>query len=386
MDAPRSSERPPPRRLEAALICGVFFLLLALPLALNRAGLGREYRILRDSEFRQPARQPQRPRSWAAAGLFPAQWDAYWRDAFPFRGRLIQLQAAVRHRFLRANGRLSIFLDDGFVCDLETLDRYRGRITLDDRKLDAFIELLRRKRRFFEEAGIAYYFVFPPSRIEFHRDRFPAALRLPAQHHLLARILARMPAEVRQYVIVTDDAMRTAHARHPDRRLFYRRDHHWSDWGRTVGAAEIVRFLRRDFPELPPLDPDAVPFVLAPEGREYWYDLRRLGVPFESFPEPRIEKAAPAWADLHARLAAEPARRSLRMLYVSDSFMIILSAHSPEILSFAVAERRQIGFHKPALARRILPERPDIVLESICVEALTSWGYLEKNRAWLRGS
>ncbi len=380
-----SSAYPRRKAVETVATCAFFLAALFTPLALSGAGLGRDDRILSQSEYRKPSPRPAFPLGIAEGMRFPWQWDDYWRDAFPYRGPLIRVQAHVRHRTLGANGLESIFLEDGYVFGLAHIDRYRGKIMLRDGEIDRFLEIIRLKREFFRKAGISYYFVMAPSRLDFCRDLFRGAFRLPDRHVLSTRIDERMPEDIRKYYIVPDGAMREAQARHPERLLFYKRDCHWNEWGRTVAAAEIIRFLRAEFPALPPLDPEAVPFVSVPEDQEFWYDLRALGVAFDAFPVPMIEKTSPAWTEEYRRLQADRSRSPLTMVYASDSFMEVLSDRSPEILSFASVDRAGTWENilgAPAGCRQVLDAKPDVVLESIYIDALTTWRYLEKNAAW----
>lgn len=371
--------------VDAVATCVLFLLILSAPLVLNGLGIGRDDRILVQAEYRNPSPKPAFPRGISVAMAFPAQWDDYWRDAFPHRGLWIRLQADVRHRMWGANGMESLLLEDGYVFGLAHIRSYRGQIMPSDVDIDRFMEILRLKRAFFQKAGIAYYFVMAPSRIGFCRDLFHETFHLPERHALAVRIDERMSDDVRKYYIAPDAALYEARVRHPDRLLFYKRDGHWTEWGRTVAAAEIVRRLRVDFPALPPLDPEAVPFVTEPEDQSFWYDLRALGVAFDVFPIPKVEKASPRWAEEYRRLEATPGRSPYSMVYASDSFLKILSDRSPEILSFSSVKRLgdfQAVLGSPAACRQVLEARPDLVIESIYIDVWMRWNYLEINAAW----
>lgn len=384
--APTSPRRQKWRAVECLATLGLFFLLLAVPLALVGLGIGRDDAILKNGEYRLPASRPAMPLDMPAVVAFPWAWEDYWRDAFPFRGPLIHLQAHVRYGLLGANAPRQIFLKDGFVFGYGALNAFRGKAGWSDGEVDDFLKILLRKREFFHRRGVAYYFVLAPSREGFYRDLFQGVFHLPEKHALKAKIEARMAPEVRRFFIMPDETMQEARVRYPDRPLFYKRDNHWNQWGRAVAASAIVRFLQADFPQLPPLDPAAIPFVAAPEDESYWANLRLLGLDFDTFPAPMTVMVAPAWTEEYERLAAETNRAPLRLAYASDSFMEILSDRSPEILSFAAVKRvggwPELG--SPAASQKILDGHPDVLLESVDVAGLALGKlYFEVNAPWL---
>ena len=384
--SPHFKKGPPgPKAIDAVLTCLLFLVVLFAPLALNGLGIGRDNLIMRRHEYRNPRPRPSVPRSVEAWVALPWQWDDYWSDVFPYRGPLIQFQANLRHKTLGANGANSIILEDGSVFGVGHVDWYRGRNIGTDRDVDSFIEILRRKRAFFQKAGVDYYFLLAPSRLDFDRERLDVLFRLPKRHALAEKIERRMPPDAREWFILPETAMREAKERHPDRPLFFKRDYHWSEWGRTVAAAEIVRVVRIAHPELAPMEPESVPIVVEPEDSRFWSQLRTLGVSFRAFPVPPTAKVAPAWTEEHGRLAADRDRRPLAMAYYSDSFMEILSERPPEILSFGSVERAggwgALG--TPAGCEQALAGQPDVVVESVFIDGLATWEYLDLNAAWL---
>jgi hypothetical protein len=365
----------------------VFLIFIIAPLILSALNVGRDETIMKNGEYRMPAPHPGLPRSPGALLAFPWQWEEYWRDVFPYRGRLIHLHADVRYKKLRANSQNILFMEDGYVFNQNEIDFYRGRFPRTDDEVDRFVELVRRKRAYFLQHGIAYYFVLAPSRVGFLRNLLEGTFRLPDEHALRRTLLQRMPQDVRSCFIMPDDVMREYQVRRPDRPLFFKRDNHWTEWGRVVAASAIVRFLQRDFPQVPTLDPEAVPFVAAPEGRLFWAYLRLLGVDFDTFPAPMTVHAAPEWPEIYERLASTERQASLTLYYASDSFMEILSEHSPEILSFAEVKRLvNLSIKSTVSSRAVVAEHPDIVLESVVIDALASRhyeGYMKTNREWL---
>lgn len=372
--------------VESLVTLGLFFLILAVPLVLVGLGIGRDNAILKNGEYRLPAPRPAVPRSVSAAVAFPWAWEDYWRDAFPYRGPMIHLQARARYGWLGANAPRQIFLKDGFVFGYGAINAYRGKSGWSDAEVDDFLKILLCKREFFQRQGVAYYFVLAPSREGFYRDLFQGVFHLPEKHALKAKIEARMAPEIRRFFIAPDETMREARSRYPDRPLFFKRDNHWNQWGRAVAASAIVRFLQADFPRLPPLDPAEIPFVAAPEDQSFWANVRLLGLDFDTFPAPMTVMAAPEWAEQYRRLEAAASRSPLKLVYASDSFMEILADRSPEILSFGAVKRvggwPELG--SPVACQKVLAEHPDVVLESVDVAGLALGKlYFEVNAPWL---
>jgi hypothetical protein len=105
----------------------VFLILIIAPLILSALNVGRDETIMKNGEYRMPAPHPGLPRSPGALLAFPWQWEEYWRDVFPYRGRLIHLHADVRYKKLRANSQNILFMEDGYVFNQNEIDFYRGR-------------------------------------------------------------------------------------------------------------------------------------------------------------------------------------------------------------------------------------------------------------------
>lgn len=333
-----------------------------------------------------PSQCPGVPRSPGAVLSFPWQWEDYWRDIFPYRGPMIHAHARMRYRTLRANGQDIFFRPDGYIFNMIEINCYRGQTTRTEAELDQFLELVHRKHEYFRQRGIAYYFLLAPSRTTFLRDRLADLFELPDEHAFLARIKARIRVGDDKAFIFPDAVMHEYQARYPDRPLFFKRDNHWTHWGRAVAAAGIVRHLQGDFPSLPRLDPTQIPFVLEPEDQSFWAYMRLLGLEFSAIPPPPSIRVAPEWAGLYNQLASTPGRSSFTLLYASDSFMEILSQHSPEILSFASASRMvDIGVKSPASSEAVVARHPDVVLESVVIDALASHhyeGFMKNQAAW----
>ena len=371
---------------EALATCILFGIILLQPLSLGALRIGRDDTILKNGEYRLPAPRPAAPFSPADAIAFPWRWEEYWRDIFPFRGALIHLHANFRYKTLGANGQNILLMDDGYVFSMDEINCYRGKSARSDSELDTFLELVRRKRNYFQQHGIAYYFLLAPSRINFFRQRLARSFNLPDQHATESRIIERMPEDIKDFFILPDELLHLYAEQFPDRPLFYRRDNHWTHWGRTVGAAALVQAVRRDFPEVPPLDPCSVPFHEAPEDQSFWAYLRLLGVGFETFPAPPTLRIGPDWDRRYSELDAHPERARYKLLYSSDSFMEILSLHSPEILSFSKAARlTTLSIKSPEASRAVVEQRPDILVESVFVDALASRYYdsfMKNNAGW----
>lgn len=374
------------RRLDDMATSLAFLVLMVAPLIMAAGRVGRDSAIFQNGEYRLPAPRPNLPVSPADMLAFPWRWDEYWRDIFPFRGGFIHLHADIRYKKLGANDQTALFFDNGYVFSIEEIDYFRGRVGRTDEELRRFLEMVRRKQVFFRNHGIAYYFLLAPSRVGFLRDVLEQSFALPPDHALKVRLAELMPEDMRLYFIFPETVMHRYREQFPDRPLFYNRDNHWNHWGRVVGAASLVEHVRRDHPDLPPLNPLDVPMTEAPEDASFWAYLRLLGINFDAFPPPMTVMITPAWREEYRRLAASE-RHGLTLAYSSDSFMEILSDASPEILSFASATRLEtISIKSPETSKAVLSIRPDILVESIVIDALSSRfyeGYMTNHRKWL---
>lgn len=129
-----------------------------------------------------------------------------------------------------------------FERDEETIERLTGMSAEPETEVDRWVQLLTERHAWCSARGIHFYFVITPEKHVVYADKLPPGVEI-SPHRLVARILARLPAAVRQSVIYSDDVLRDWRDRGE---TYYRTDTHWTNFGAYLGYLQLLAALQRD--------------------------------------------------------------------------------------------------------------------------------------------
>lgn len=233
------------RQLVQFTTIALFLAALGLPLvgqALIHLGIGEPSR-LELNENRHLAPPPGIPRDTEAALAFPAAFDRYYSDNFPFREALVLAAVNLKVRtgiapydYLLVGKEGWLYLRDNI--ETKTVGRFEP---LEASAALHFRDEMARFRDALAARGIQFIHFPVPEKETLYPEFLPTRFTLAEQNRLAqaAALFEGEPGFVDATAILKESK-----AKSPDRRLYHWLDSHWNCWGAFLvyrGAMEVVR-------------------------------------------------------------------------------------------------------------------------------------------------
>lgn len=151
-----------------------------------------------------------------------------------------------------------LFLES--IGPLDVLAFYTDPEHVPDESLRRWADLLRARREYFAEQGIAYQTLIAPDAHLVYRDKLPDDVVL-ADRSPCERLVEMLDGDTRQQFIYPVPELVAARA---ERETYQSVDVHWSDWGGWIAYRASIEALAKVVPAIRPLDADAVTWSLRP--------------------------------------------------------------------------------------------------------------------------
>lgn len=362
------------------LLVALFFLAIFLPLVAYLRGI-ESGQTLDENRHLAPKPKLVRGQIWK----LPEQIDAYYRDWFGFRKRLIQWQNTARYLWLRSSNDDLLQGKQGWIFFARggTIQNHMGLAPFSPSAVAAWQARLERRQQLLAARGIKYVFVVAPDKPSIYPEMLPASVQNNLGETRLDQLAAalhnsRSPATLLDLRGALIDAKR-------DGVVYFAQDTHWNGRGLYAAAREIARHAHELFPEVklpPPLGVDYQLKTLEWGGG----DWNLFGLPRENrkYPSELLVRITPMKArEVSVRAPAgitpivEPwnqPRRFVRpdaarkVLVLHDSFMRTgMEDGEHRLLVDSFAESTFVGM-KPSLAdlaRLVDHWHPDLVIEEL---------------------
>ncbi|MCR4737777.1 MAG: hypothetical protein K5846_06415 [Bacteroidales bacterium] len=180
---------------------------------------------------------------------FPAQFDYYFNDHFPFRDQ-----------FLDAYFLYSLFNDqsptpsvvigkeDFLFCGKEEKELYEGTLEFTEEQMRMIADELARRYDTLQRMGIRYYVFLAPTSYEIHPEFLPPYLLRASETatEKFCRVMRERAPKVPLTYLKT-----TLLSYKGDTLLYRKNDNHWNLLGAEYGAEKIMETLSKDNPKLP---------------------------------------------------------------------------------------------------------------------------------------
>ncbi len=353
------------RRLRIA----AFLALITLPLITMDSGRGP---LTSEKRPRAP-----RPSLRVAGANFPEQFDAFFRDHFGFRERLIRWHNLLKVKYLRespvsnvivgANGWLFYA---GFSDGIDVRD-FAGHFPAAALHLDDWLRRQLTRHAHYAARGIRYLIVLVPNKQTVYPESVPRRYG-PHAPGALDAWLARARAHPELDVI----DLRSILQAHRDEPTFYRADSHWNANGAFYAAQAIVARARAWFPSVEPLRREDYIVTTAPRPVN---DLATMLALNDAFPETRYvyERRGDTGAHLMLsdrlhRVWERPGTSLPRLLLLGDSFGRELADRLADSFARVHYYDSARGGYQDEL---VTDEQPDVVVLALVERYL---GYLSQ--------
>lgn len=199
-------------------------------------------------------RAPRPTLTWATWKKYPEAFDAWFRDRFGFRDRLIHWHSLVAIKALRESPVPNVIIGGGgrlFYAgynDGVDIADFAGRHPIAPGELDRYLVHNLERRMQYAALGAHYLIVLVPNKQTVYPEDVPARYG-PPRPGLFDATMARLGHRTDLDVLDLRPLMRA----HRDDPTFYATDTHWNGNGAFWAAHAIVAQARTWFPSLAPL-------------------------------------------------------------------------------------------------------------------------------------
>lgn len=181
---------------------------------------------------------------------FPLEFDEYYTDNFQLRNQLLKLNSKLKFQVFNVppiEGKAFIGRMGWMYYIKKELDIYLGNNLADNVDLQRYYDIFTYRRNFLDSIGTKYYVVIAPIKTSVYPEYLPLSKRKNNQETLTDQIVRLLDTvsgitiiDLRKPLIEAKGAIR----------LFHKTDNHWNDYGSYIGYLEIMKELKKDFPQL----------------------------------------------------------------------------------------------------------------------------------------
>ncbi len=238
--------RAPFRHWARLLLAGFFLAFLLLLFA----GTWLHWDPIESRENRNMAIAPGWPHTFEDAKTFSQRFMVFYRDHFGFRNSLIRgvamgefhggLGPEINNRIIVGKeGWLFYSKDEKYLAD-------RGLDPFSDADLNAWQELLEKRRKWFTDHGYPFLVVIPPDKQTIYPEFLPDRFAKPPTPSRLDQLISRLRQTHSPVQILDLRPALWEAKRH--RQIYFKTDSHWNDYGAYTAYRVILDAVQRTLP------------------------------------------------------------------------------------------------------------------------------------------
>jgi hypothetical protein len=299
----------------------------------------------------------------AARTQYPEQFDAYFRDNFGWRDRLIRWHNLFKFRYLRQSPVANVVVGrDGWLFYAGTGDGvdfrdFAGRWPLQPGDLDVWLRHLDHRVQEYAQLGARYLVVIAPNKQSMYPEHVPPQYG-PHAPGLLEKFLRRLRSYPRVEVLDLEPALRP----HRDGPIYFRGDSHWNHKGAFHAARAITDRLRHSLPALGVLREEDYVLHSGPYPTGDLVNMLALGITVadETYEYRRRTPGARNIRNEHLhRVWVQPERPLPKAVLLGDSYGGVIAPILADAFSRLHYYMSSHAGVDPSLVRE---ERPDVVI------------------------
>ena len=195
---------------------------------------------------------------------FPLLFEKYYNDNFPLRSQYLAPTFTIVTAFGKSPIEKTILGKDMFMFDRFETKNYTGEWMVADSLLYKWIHIVKERNNTLREMGIPFYIVIIPSPAEIYPEYLPKYIVRAKETSMdkLRTLMNEQAPEV-NFMYVKDLLLQKKN----NGQLYYKYDVHWNHLGAYYTSEYLLNTIRKDFPQIKPLDKDDYIFNVEPNIR-----------------------------------------------------------------------------------------------------------------------
>jgi len=181
-------------------------------------------------------------------------FNAWFCDYFPFRQKIVYSNSLLKVGLFNISpmpDQLIIGKDfQFFTANSFVQDDFTGKKIFTENELNILNLCLQGKWKYMRAHGMDFYFIMPPTKQFVYHNYMPDFYQ--AQEGALSlgqQLRNRLQLDSINFYINVSDSLKDYFELHPDKKVFYKYDIHWSEWGAFKAYQILMNRIYKDHPE-----------------------------------------------------------------------------------------------------------------------------------------
>ena len=208
-----------------------------------------------DSENRENRTLAEKPALRAESfESFPADYEAYYNDALPFRNQLIRLNNTLQYFLFRQQDINGVAIGrDGwlFYCSEEAgnpVNQSLGCWHFSEEELRTMAESMQGTKDALAKRGIEFVLFIPPNKETVYTEKLPSYYERQDEYTATDQLVDYLREHTDVTVVYPKAELLAYKEQHPDTQLYLKLDSHWNNLGAYIGARSLAAALGLKMP------------------------------------------------------------------------------------------------------------------------------------------
>ena len=226
----------------------LFILLIVLP-GLSHLGGYFDLSYIHHTEKRAPYDPPAFPTHFRFSKNYITALDNYLKDHFGFRSQLIRFNNLIRYK-LKVSGSEQVLLGKKnwmFFTQENTINQYRGIIQFTEDELYQWTNAMEARNQWLKARNILFLLVIIPNKCTIYNEFLPDWVTKVNEKSQFVHLSSHIRNHSSLDFIDMTDALKHSKTIYP---VYYQTDSHWNFHGGFVGYQEIMKSVKRHFPDI----------------------------------------------------------------------------------------------------------------------------------------
>ncbi len=181
-------------------------------------------------------------------------YASWFSDYFPFRQKIVHYNSVLKVGLFDVSPMPNeLIIGDNFeffTANSFVQDDFTGKKIFSENELNVMDWAIETKRTYIKAHHIDFYLMIPPAKQTVYHKQMPNLFQAQEGNlKLWQQVRNRLQLDTGNFYIDVADSLIDYYATHPEKRVFYQYDIHWSEWGAFKGYQVLMNRIYKDHPE-----------------------------------------------------------------------------------------------------------------------------------------